>query len=452
MGITNKILIIDDNVNFLNDVEALLRKKFKIIKALNGKQGIEYLQKHFFSALLLDLKLPDVKGLEILKTVKSSVAPDLPVIIVTDYGDVSTAVEAIKLGADDFIQKDFDVEVLCQKIINALEKRDLLRNLRTLKEEQDEKYTFIFQSKEMERINYEIEKIALYDYDVLLLGESGVGKDIVAREIHKRSKRKDKLFVSVPLVSLNESLIESELFGYEKGAFSGADRKIKIGKFEGANNGTIYLPEISKLNENIQLKLLQFMQYKTISRVGRDGRENDIHLNVRVILATNDNLEDLIEAKKIREDFYYRISAIKINIPPLRERKDDIEILTRYFINKHKIKYGKMENYNITKEAIEKLKKYNWPGNVRELENQIVNALTFSNNSVLDTDSFNLPNNKKGINNYLNDDYKTFEIRFKREYFLNILKKTNGNKTKAAKLAGFSRQGLFKILKELEIE
>ncbi len=452
MKIKSNILIIDNNVNFLNDVDVLLSEQFNITKAVTGKEGLNYLKNKYFSAVLLDLKLPDINGLEILKKINTEIDPNLPVIIVTDFGEINTAVEAMKIGAYDFIQKDFNVELLCREIMKVLEKSELIKTVKTLQEENLKSDKFIFRSKIMTKVNYEIDHIVANDIDVLLLGESGVGKDLIAREIHKRSKRKDKLFIPLSLQCLSENLIETELFGYEKGAFSGADKKIKFGKFEGANNGTIYLPEISKLSENIQLKLLQFMQYKIISRVGRDGKDNDIQLDVRIIMASNDELNELVNSGKLRKDFYYRINAVKIYVPPLRERIEDIEPLCNYFLKEYKAKLDMNEDIDISKEAMEVLIKYDWPGNVRELENIIKNALIFNDEPVLNESCFNLTGLCRREINAGIGNYHYGEQQFKMKYFTELLDKTNGNKTKAAKLAGISRQGLLKILKELEIE
>ncbi len=447
----NKILLIDDNAKFRNDVELLLKSRFEITKAENATKGLAILKKENFSVLLLDLKLPDIYGIDVLKRVHNEI-PDMPVIIVTDLGEIDIAVEAMKSGAYDFFQKDFNIEMLVQKINSAFERKDLISAVRSFQQDQLSSDSFIFKSEIMERINYEIERVAMNDADVLILGESGTGKDLVASEIHKRSKRKGKLFVSVPIASLSENLIESELFGHVKGAFSGAEEE-RIGKFEGANNGTVYLPEISDLSQYIQIKLLQFLQYKTISRVGSGGKKNnEIQLNVRVIIASNDNLQELVRLGKMREDFYYRISATVINMPPLRERVEDIEPLTEYFLRKYERENNKNKKFSVTGDVIKKFKSHRWQGNVRELENAIRNAFVFNDGPVFDESSFLLNEDNDRAENIYNLPMNEAEVQFRKKYIQNLLSKMDGNRTKAAEAAGLSRQGLQKILKELGIE
>lgn len=324
----------------------------------------------------------------------------------------------------------------------------------------DQIHSFIFASDEMKRINYEISRLANLDVDILLVGETGVGKDMIASEIYKRGTRKEQPFIHVSFGTLSETLIESELFGHEKGAFSGADKQ-KIGKFEAANKGILYIPEISSLPESLQLKLLYFMQYKSISRVGQDARKGDIKLDVRLIMATNENLEDLLKKGKIRKDFYYRITGTTLYIPPLRERKDDIEVLANYFLDLYsKSLYGK--RFQLSSELIDMLVDYTWPGNVRELANSIKNALSFTGESLLKPEHFKkilkLENNSLNIDNELNlgdgdmITYSKAEQNFQKKYFEKLLKQTNGSITKTAKFAGMTPQGLRKAIKKLKIK
>ncbi len=445
------LLIIDDSNPFLNDVELLLKDRYKIFKAENGKKGLNILKKENISILLLDLKLPDIYGLDVLKQVHSEIDPRLPVIIVTDTGDVETVVKAMNLGASDFIQKDFNKELLNQKIIMALEKRQLEIEIKTLKDSIDQQYDyFICTSRAMKKVDLELTRISRENVDVLISGESGVGKDVVAYEIHRRSKRKENLFVEVSINSLSDSLIESELFGYEKGAFSGADSS-KVGKFEAADGGTIYLPEISEISERIQLKLLSFMQHKEISKVGQ-GSAKKIKLDVRIIMATNKELMPLVKAGKLREDFYYRINVVNINIPPLRERKEGLLNLVNYFINILSLKHNK-KGLTLDDQVFKAMENYEWKGNIRELKNAIECTVVLSDNdSVLTLENF--PNLIPFSNQLsLHDDgsFQSAIQKAKQEYFTKLLDETGGNKTLAAGRAGLSRQGLIKILKELNI-
>ena len=445
------LLIIDDSVPFLNDVELLLKDKYKIFKAENGRKGINIIKKENVSVLLLDLKLPDIDGLDILRLAHSEIDPNLPIIIVTDFGDIDTVVKAMSLGAADFIQKDFNIALLHQKIIASLKKRELNIELKTLKDSLDRQYDyFICTSKAMQRVENEITKIARLNADVLLFGETGVGKDVVAYEIHKRSQRKDKLFIEVSLNALSDSLIESELFGYEKGAFSGAD-STKMGKFEAANGGTIYLPEIADISEKIQVKLLSFMQYKEISKVG-PGNAKKVKLDVRIIMATNKELLPLVKSNRLREDFYYRINVLNIHIPPLRERKDGILNLANYFLNIISLKHNK-KGLSFSDDLFEAMKRHDWRGNIRELKNAIESAIVMTDNdTILTLNDF--PNLVAPLRQYAGNDgsFQSAMHKAKYEYFTSLLAETNGNKTQAAERAGLSRQGLLKILKELGIE
>ncbi len=446
------LLIIDDSIPFLSDVELLLKNKYKVFTAENGKKGLKILKRENISILLLDLKLPDIYGLDLLNQIHKEIDPYLPVIIITDYGNLEIAVTAMRNGAFDFIQKDFDKELLHQKIIKALERRVLNLSINALKESVCEHYDkLIIASKKMQTLDFEITKYAGQDVDVLIQGETGVGKDLIAYELHKRSIRKEKIFVQIPLHTLSESLIESELFGYEKGAFSGAD-VAKTGKFESANGGTIYLPEISEVSERIQLKLLYFMQYKSINKIGQ-GNAKKINLDVKVIMASNKDLIELVNNGKLRKDFYYRISAVCLNIPSLRERKDGLKELARYFLNYISSIYNK-PGIQLSDEVIDAMIEYDWPGNVRELKNLIQRAVIICDDGeTITLDKFpDLNSLKRESINEDDSSFRSAEERFRKKYFLDLLEKTSGNKTKAAEIAKLSRQGLLKILKELGID
>jgi len=311
----------------------------------------------------------------------------------------------------------------------------------------------------MKKIHYEISNLANVGFDVLIAGETGVGKDLIAFELHQRSPRKNRPFIPVPLKSLSESLIESELFGHEKGAFSGAD-KTKIGKLEAANGGTVYIPEVSSINEAVQVKLLQFMQFKTISRVGQDARTPESKLDVRVILATNENLEELVSKGTMRADFYHRIAGVRLLVPPLRQRVEDIEPLAQYFLAKFSTGMGGRE-FQLAPEVVDAFRKYRWPGNVRELENAIKNALAYSGGGVLTLGDFPNLFTFHGDADQCRicmttrfpsiDVYRVAERNFKRAYFQEVLRRGGNNVAKAAALAGLTPQGFRKILNILEI-
>lgn len=474
-----KLLLVDDSIPFLNDMESLLQDHFEILKASSGGSALRLLKTETVVAVLLDLKLPDMFGLEVLTRIHDEVDPLLPVIIVTDYGEAENAVKAMRNGAFDFIPKAVNVEVLAAKVLKALEHRELKLRVGLLHGSfEDRQNQYIFRSPLMRKLHYQLLQLAKNDFDVLLVGETGVGKDLSAFEIHRHSARRDQPFVPILINSLNESIIESELFGHEKGAFTGADSS-KIGKLEAADGGTVYLPEISSLNEELQIKLLHFMQYKTMSRVGQNPKKSEKMLNVRLIMATNENLPQLVREGHLREDFYYRISGIKLEIPPLRKRKEDIEPLARYFLKKNALKIfdGKMDIHD---EVWEMFRAYHWPGNVRELENVIKGAVAFAGQPVLTADNFGairqaladfattngeLPTKFPNLAaNHINGlrppyspestpvSYKEAERQFKCAYFSQLLQRCNGRIAEAARMAGMTPQGFRKALRKLEID
>lgn len=322
----------------------------------------------------------------------------------------------------------------------------------------------------MHELYYEVKRAAKLASTVLLVGESGVGKDKIAFEIHKLSPRRNKPFLCVPIHSLSSSLIESELFGYEKGAFSGAVNS-KIGRFEATDGGTIYLPEITELPESIQLKLLYFLQYRSITRVGQNPFNPEKKINVRLIFATNENLDNLVEQGRIRMDFYYRINTVKLEVPPLRDRTEDIEPLAKYFIDKYSQQFFN-KNIKVVPSAYSLLQEYDWPGNVRELENTIERILIRcadkfldeQNKGILTSDdiknnlvhygSFHSNNNGEALifdSNHMLYDYKDAQLNFKKIYFSALLQKANGNINLAAKIAKITPQGLRKILNQIDL-
>jgi two-component system, NtrC family, response regulator AtoC len=453
------VLIIDDSREFTEDLKLMLHDKFEIITAETANAGLDLLQKNQVAVLLLDLQLPDIHGLDLLEKIHNEIDPYLPVIIVTEFDEIKYVVKAMRLGAYDFLSKDFHVDLMKEKINLALLQKRLRLNISGLQNQNmltDD--SFVFASEEMKKVNFEISRLANLNFDVLLSGETGVGKDMIATQIFLRSKRKDKAFISVPIRTLTETLLESELFGHEKGAFTGADR-MKIGKFESANQGIVYIPEISNLSESIQLKLLHFMQYKTITRVGHDPRKGEINLDVQVIMATNDNLEELINKGKLREDFFYRITGVTLKIPPLRDRRDDIIPLANYFLKKYTAQFVN-HDYSFHKDVLDAFLEYEWKGNVRELSNSIKYALTYSENRTLTLEYFpNILRRKSGHDKtiHLKDSeymssYRDFDNKIKKQYFENLLETYDGKISEACKVAQLTPQGFRKILKQLGIE
>jgi DNA-binding NtrC family response regulator len=457
----DKILIIGDGTSFLDDVETLLRQRYVVARATTGKRGLEIIESELISAVLLELTLPDMHGLDVLKKIHADIDPHLPVIIFTNHPEADTAVTAMNLGAYDFVTKDLGLDALAAKVLKALERRHLELSVKALQstfaEHQD---AFIFVSDTMKRVNIEITRLSQTDFDILITGETGVGKDLIAFEIHRRSRRRDKPFIAIPMKTLSETLIESELFGHERGAFSGAERT-KIGKLEAANGGTVYIPEVSSLAESVQLKLLQFLQYKTVSRVGQDPKKPDTQLDVRVVMATNVNPEEKVHKGEMRKDFFHRITGVRLNIPPLREHRDDIEPLASYFLKKYSQRAGDTL-YEFSPGAIELLKSHRWSGNVRELENCVKNVLAYAEGPVIGVDAFpRFSEKSEGENQQCHicmatqfadlPPFKEVEVGFKRAYFQELLRRSGHNIQQAASNAGMTPQGLRKLLHTLGI-
>jgi two-component system response regulator HydG len=390
------ILIVEDNETIREGVAAVAAKMgHKTFCAADGPTGLKLFGSRRVDFTITDLKMTPQSGLEVLKAIRAQ-DEDAVVMLMTAYGTVETAVEAMKVGAFDFITKPFTPEVLRAKISQALEVAHLKRDRARLHEENQllraeahEQPCFasmVGNAPPMREIFATIQKVAPSDSTVLVTGESGTGKELVARALHELSRRKDKAFIRLNCGALAETLLESEMFGHEKGAFTGAARR-KLGRFELADGGTIFLDEIGEISPALQLKLLRVLQEREFERV---GGEETLTVDVRVIAATNQNLEELVFASRFREDLYYRLHIVPIRLPALRERPDDIEPLAVHFLKKLEGRTGKRIQA-LTPEALEVLKGYRWPGNVRELENVIEQAMVFSSGEVLD--AVDLPSN-----------------------------------------------------------
>ena len=365
----DKILVIDDEKSITDLLSVVLTKEgYSVSTSLSSTKALDMIDKEEYDLILSDIRLPQMSGMKVLKYVKEK-KPDIPMIMITAYGTIHQAVEAFKEGAIDYIVKPFDVNELKFVVAQGLEKRKLRAENIQLKKELKEKYSFenmIGKSKEMQEIYNLIEKISGSDSTVLISGESGTGKEIAARAIHFLSLRKDKPFVSLNCGALPESLLESELFGHTRGAFTGAVAN-KKGMFEAAEKGTIFLDETGDMSQATQIKLLRTLQDKKIRRVG--GTE-EFAVDVRIIGATNQDLKQSILEGKFREDLYYRLNVISFEMPPLRKRKDDIPLLVTHFLQKYCQKMGRKVK-RLTPEVISVFEAYPWPGNVRELENVI---------------------------------------------------------------------------------
>ncbi len=437
--------------NLLKDILNL--SGFNVKAFENEEELFRALEKDtFFDVLLVDYRLKETNGIEILKRVKKNY-PFVQVIILTAYGDVSLAVEAMKAGAFDFIQKPIKKEELLVRIKKAVEFVEIKKELKELKEKIEEVKIedFVYSSPLMENIVKMAIKVAKSNANVLIIGETGTGKEKIAEIIHYSSNRADKPFIKVNISAIPETLIESELFGAERGAYTGADRRMK-GKFEAANGGTLFLDEIAEIPLVTQAKLLRVIQDKKVTRL---GSSTPIETDVRIIAATNKNLERLVKEGKFRDDFYYRLNVIKIEVPPLRERKEEIPYLVDFFIRK----FNKRENKNIkgvSREVIKYLSKYNFPGNIRELENIIERGVVLNESGIIGLDEI-ASFIAMGDNEFDNIDSMEEPLpkiieKVERNLILKALDQSAGVKTKAAKLLGISERVLRYKINQLRIK
>ncbi|MBE9468146.1 MAG: sigma-54-dependent Fis family transcriptional regulator [Bacteroidetes bacterium] len=377
----SKILIIDDEKSIRSSLKEILEyEKHQTVLANDGEEGINLVMQNNFDLILCDIKMPKIDGIEVLEEI-IKINPEIPVIMISGHGNIETAVESIKKGAFDFIEKPLDLNRLLITVRNATDKSNLIVETKKLKQEINRKYEMIGNAPSIMKIKQMIAKIAPTDAKVLITGDNGSGKEVVAHWIHEQSNRADQPFVEVNCAAIPTELIESELFGHEKGAFTSANKQ-RIGKFEQAENGTLFLDEIGDMSLSAQSKVLRALQENIICRVGGDKK---IDVNVRIIAATNKDLKKEIEKHNFREDLYHRLSVILIEVPSLNERKDDIPLLADYFIQNICNDY-KMPKKTITEKAIDELKKINWTGNIREFRNVIERLIILCDNSITDDD------------------------------------------------------------------
>lgn len=375
------VLVIDDERSIRRAVEECLTyENHNVDLAEDGKQGIKFVTDNSYDIIFCDIKMPKMDGMEVLDRVLE-ICPETPVIMISAHGNIETAVEAIKKGAFDFIEKPFDLPRILVTVRNALEKKTLVTETTSLKKKISSKHQMIGESSAIKKVKDMIEKVAPTDARVLITGKNGTGKEVVARWLHEKSNRNKAPFVEVNCAAIPSELIESELFGHEKGAFTSAIKQRK-GKFEQANEGTIFLDEIGDMSLSAQAKVLRALQENKINRVGSD---KDIDVNVRVIAATNKNMSDEIENNKFREDLYHRLSVILIHVPPLNQRKEDIPLLAKHFIEQTCIEQS-MPTKDISKNAIKELQNTDWRGNVRELRNVIERLVILSGNEIDEKD------------------------------------------------------------------
>lgn len=359
-----KILVIDDEKSIRETLKEILEyEDHKVDAAEDGEVGLEQFKNNKYDIVLLDIKMPNKDGIEVLEDI-FSVATDVPVIMISGHGNIDTAVESIKKGAYDFIEKPLDLNRLLVTIRNAMDRTSLIKETKTLKRQVTKTYDIVGESEAIVKVKDMIEKVAPTDARVLITGPNGSGKELVARWLHEKSNRAEFPFIEVNCAAIPSELIESELFGHEKGAFTSAHKQRK-GKFEQAHTGTIFLDEIGDMSLNAQAKVLKALEEKKISRVGSD---KNINVDVRIVAATNKNLKEEIKNHNFREDLYHRLSVILISVPSLNERKDDIPLLVKHFNELICADYG-VPKKEIKEDTIDELKKINWTGNIREFRN-----------------------------------------------------------------------------------
>ncbi len=371
------ILIADDEPNIRKVLEAVFSKEgYNVLLAANGKSAVNIISENpDIDVVITDLIMPDMSGVEVLEAVKQ-INPGISVLMITAHGTIKTAVDAMRLGAFDYITKPFDMDEIKVVVKRALERNQLIEENRELRQQLKTRYRFdniVGNSGKMQDVYKLVERVANSRATVLIRGESGTGKELIARAIHYTSNRANKPFVAVACVALAETILESELFGHEKGAFTGA-AGTKVGRFEAADGGTLFLDEIGDIPGNVQMKLLRVIQEREFERVG--GLKT-IKVDVRLVTATNQDLEKEVREGRFREDLFYRLQVVTINLPPLRERKEDIPPLVEHFINLYARENGKAVRF-ASPEALELMMAYNWPGNVRELENTIERAIVLA--------------------------------------------------------------------------
>jgi two-component system nitrogen regulation response regulator GlnG len=463
----NTILVIDDDDQLrISFCKLLTEEKYSVISAASGEAGIDIVRRQPLDLVILDMRLPGMNGMETFQQIKS-IDSKLPVIIVTAYGTTEIAIEATKMGAYDYVLKPFEVPEMLTLIRQAIEAGYFMRSPVVMdavpgKQSGD---AIIGQGRSMQMVYKSIGRVAQTDATVLIRGESGTGKELVARAVYLHGIRSHKPFLIINCVAIPETLLESELFGYEKGAFTGASQR-HIGKIEQANNGTVFLDEIGDMPLSIQAKILRLLQEKSIERL---GGEETIPVDVRIIAATHKNLERAIEDGKFREDLYFRLKVVTIELPPLRDRKEDIEGLISYYLHKFSIEL-KMDNPGIQAEALALLNQYEWPGNVRELSNLIQKVLIFNRGAPISvSDLEQIIKHKDRIDPEADIDtirawvkqllsspsgnhrFDDFMDTVSGIVISEALKQTNGNRSQAAKLLDLSRPTLHAKLEKYNI-
>ncbi len=460
MNRKKRILIADDDeVGREILKEALLKENFEVVDVSSGEEALERCKSEKFHLIITDVKMGGMSGIELIKKCREY-KPTQLFLVITAFGESHVTIEAIKEGAFDILIKPFSMEKIRQKVRNALEKKEIIDHSQNVSvPDMAMGYTrrLIGKSEAMHEVFKLIGRVANSNTPVLIQGESGTGKELVARSIHENSYRRNWPFLAINCGAIPENLLESELFGYEKGAFTGAE-KPKMGILEAANGGTCFLDEIGEMPLNMQTKLLRFLQEGEIMRL---GATKSFKVDVRIISATNKDLEKMVKENKFREDLYYRLNVVQINLPPLRERREDIPLLVDFFLKNYSLK-NKIPPKKITKEVLNIFMNYDWPGNVRELENVVESAATLSPTNIIDVEHIPEKIRKNG-EIIKRDNTKEIILAIPEEnfpplyevekmYILKVLKAVKNNKSKAARILGIDRKTLRLKLKQYGIE
>jgi two-component system NtrC family response regulator len=449
------ILLIDDEISQLTSLKSFLsRRNHTIYTAENGNDALDIIHKNLIDVALTDFRMPGMNGLEVLKEIKM-INPEIEVVVTTAYGNIDQAVDIMKSGAYDYLTKPIDLDELENLLFRIKEKKNLLKENKYLREQLKEKFKFdsiISQSGKMEDVLNLVGRVANSKATALIKGESGTGKELIAKALHFASSRKDNPFITVNVAALSENLMESELFGHEKGSFTGAIAK-RIGRFEEANKGTLFIDEIGDIPLNIQVKLLRAIQFGEIQRIGSNNTEK---IDVRIIGATNRNLEEMIEQGEFREDLFYRLNVVSVDIPPLRERKEDIPLLIEHFIKKYS-QINSKEVSKISHYALDKLLKYHYPGNIRELENIIERSVILARSDMIEESDLPLQLeaqvSKSLLNPHaINKDYDEKIHAFEAEIIRTALEDNNGNQSAAARYLGITERHLRSRLERLGLK
>ena len=444
-----KILVVDDERNIQSILKEVLSEEgYSVVTAGTGKGCMDAVNKEFFDAIILDVKLPDIDGISIIENIKKT-SSESEIIVISGHATIEMAVEAIKRGAYDFIKKPLSLEKVRIVLRHAIEMHNFRKEKESWDREIEEKYRMVGESTPVQEVKGMIEKVAPLDSKVLITGESGVGKELVAYAIHRKSKRKDAPFVKVNCAAIPTELVESELFGYEKGAFTGAVGK-KMGKFVSAKNGTILLDEIGDMDLATQAKVLRLIETGEVMPLGSN---KSVEIDVRIIASTNMNIEEEVEKGNFREDLFFRLNIFPINVPPMRERRKDIPLLVEHFV-KDVVTQSAIGYKKFSKGAMDVLSNYDFPGNIRELKNIVERVLILKEGNIIeaeDVKSLLIATGKKKEVSLLQQPYRDARRNFEKLYIEEKLKENDWNISKTAKELGIERPNLHRKMRELKI-